>query len=161
MLTLERFSYTPKYTEGWLLDDQGGRLAYTIERPWRDNLPNISCIPEGRYDLYRHTRPNGHHVFRLIGGTVVGDSDRLHPADGKTRWGILIHSGNTAADVSGCIAPGLDRDAGKVLNSRDAMEFLRTTLYPTIDSQPDGFIRLRVRQYRPFGEYYPNPNPEL
>ena len=161
MLTLERFSYTPQYTEGWLLDDEFNRLCYTIERPWRANIPNISCIPEGRYDCYAHTRPNGHDVFRLIGGTVVGDQDRLHPVDGKTRWGILIHSGNTAQDVSGCIAPGLDRDAGRVLNSRNAMQFLRDSLYPIIEREADKCITLNIKQYRPFGEYRGNPNPEL
>ena len=47
-LTLERFAYHPEGTLGSIM--VGEQRFYSIERPWLDNAPNISCIPEGTYE---------------------------------------------------------------------------------------------------------------
>ena len=42
--------------------------------------------------------------------------------------GIRIHAGNTVADTEGCILVGKDRQPGRVLQSRIALEALMETL---------------------------------
>ena len=47
MVYLERFAYLESGTLGKLT--VGPWSCYTIERPWKDNQSNVSCIPEGTY----------------------------------------------------------------------------------------------------------------
>ena len=89
-LVLKR-TYHEKGTNGKLL--YGNWLVcYTIELPWFQNLRNISCIPEGNYQLIkRHTVKRGDHL-RIA---FVEDRD----------W-VLIHPANDALkELQGCIAP--------------------------------------------------------
>lgn len=129
-LTLKRFSYTPDYCEGALyLND--AQLCWTIERPWRDNAPNISCIPDGDcYQWIPHVRPSGSKVWCVLGGTVCQYEHQITSDNHKTRYLILIHSANWAEQLGGCIAPGLKRKPGMVTKSRDAMRMLHEKLDP-------------------------------
>jgi hypothetical protein len=74
--------------------------CFTLELPWRDNRPQISCIPDGDYFVnpWNSIRwPNSYHVTGVNG-----------------RSAILTHTGNLAADTSvglkthvhGCILVG-------------------------------------------------------
>jgi len=92
-----------------------GRLGeyWTIERPWADNRPRISCIPAGSYLCKpRIFERGGYRTYEVTG--VPGRSL------------ILIHIANFAADVLGCI--GLGMEAGTlaghmaVLRSREAFQ---------------------------------------
>lgn len=65
----------------------------TVERPWANNAPYVSCIPEGSYVLLQRT-------FYRAG------YETLELQDVPDRSHILIHKGNTPADVQGCIALG-------------------------------------------------------
>jgi len=65
----------------------------TVERPWFNNRPNISCIPTGTY-LCKPRR-----YFR-------GNYDTFEITAVKDRKYILFHKGNTQQDVRGCIALG-------------------------------------------------------
>jgi hypothetical protein len=67
-------------------------VCQTIELPWLGNQQNVSCIPEGRYELKKGmSQKRGLHI-------------RLK--DVPDREDILIHPGNEAArDLKGCIAP--------------------------------------------------------
>jgi len=75
-------------------------LCYTLEPPWRDNRPNRSCIPSGRYLVISHRSPRFGHVY-----LVTDVPGRSH---------ILFHAGNFGGDVDlgyrthtqGCILPG-------------------------------------------------------
>lgn len=104
-------------TEGILLTEKGFKCR-TIELPWRDNSPNISCIPAGVYEVkLRISRKYG-RVYHLQG------------TDPRTY--ILIHWGNFAGDKSkgfkthsaGCILLG--QKAG-VINNQKAVLNSRTT----------------------------------
>ena len=48
-IRITRFAHTPMGTFGsfWVL----GKQLYTCERPWLDNAPFVSCIPEGEYAI--------------------------------------------------------------------------------------------------------------
>ena len=69
------------------------RPLFTIERPWANNAPSISCIPTGRYRCGWTYSPRFRRRMYLVEG-VPG------------RSGIRWHGGNTRADTHGCICPG-------------------------------------------------------
>lgn len=73
-----------------LIDDE--MICVTCEDPWRDNERKISCIPEGRYKIRKHTSPTFGVCFRVD--------------DVPERTNILIHAGNTSDDTLGCILLG-------------------------------------------------------
>jgi hypothetical protein len=125
IITLDRFAYLDDCTRGVL--HVGNHAFQTIERPWVRNpdgpggTPFESCIPDGTYKLRHHMRPSGKKSFILSNednGVFEQESDK----EGATgRYLILIHVGNTIADVVGCIAPGLTGADRSVGNSRNAM----------------------------------------
>ncbi len=113
-VTLTRHSYHPAATLGML---RAGDLSlHTIERPWRRNERRVSCIPEGTYPLRPYNSPKFQNCFQVC--------------DVPGRDYILIHAGNTADDVEGCIAVGLKGSQySLVINqSQLAMQRLRQVL---------------------------------
>ena len=109
---LERFNYGPTETEGYLwLDDD--TFVYTLERPWVGGHPGgtpfESCVPDGKYELIKHTRPNGDKVYALRNKKLGVYYTKDEMGDNEGRYLILIHSGNYVDDVVGCVAPGLAR----------------------------------------------------
>ena len=118
-LVLKR-SYFEKGTNGALFIN-GQFLCFTIELPWKDNLRNISCIPEGTYEILpRHSKRFQNH---------------LHVQDVKGRSLILIHPANNALkELRGCIAPVSQlTDIGKGWKSREALNKLLTLSYRALE----------------------------
>ena len=107
-ITLERFCYHPEGTLGVLT--VGGEEFYTVERPWEENLPRISCIPEGEYEMKRRKSPKFGWCWEV--------------KDVPNRTYILFHSANFPDELQGCIAPGISlmTDRIAVSRSRDAMK---------------------------------------
>lgn len=120
-IRLIRTSTSVHGTEGILSCDN--LLLYTLELPWRDNTPNISCIPAAKYQVAPRRSPK------------FGDT--YHVQDVPQRTHILIHAGNFAGDttqhlkshVQGCILVGRQRGfighQRAVLSSRLAMNDFR------------------------------------
>jgi hypothetical protein len=84
----------------------GDLSLYTLERPWKGNARGISCIPIGVYPV------------------IVAPSDHFgrpmpHLLDVPGRSDILIHPGNTVADIRGCILVGMSRE-------RDVLQYSAT-----------------------------------
>jgi hypothetical protein len=104
---LQRFAYHPEGTLGVI--DLAGERFYTIERPWLDNKPNVSCIPEGNYLTGWRDSPRFGETW--------------HVKDVEDRTWILIHAANYPKDVQGCIGlgTGLMGDRVAVSNSRKAV----------------------------------------
>ena len=81
---LYRIGTSDQGTKGiWLAPNFYARI---LELPWRDNKPNVSCIPEGSY-LCKIRRSRKFGVC-------------YHLTDVKKRTWILTHSGNLAGDLS-------------------------------------------------------------
>lgn len=78
-------------------------FALTLERPWRDNEPNVSCIPPTQYICRRVHSPKFGETFE-----VQGVERRSH---------ILFHKGNTIDDTHGCILIGEQFDGTRLAHS--------------------------------------------
>ena len=66
----------------------------TLELPDLGNQHNISCIPEGSYEVHRIYSPKFGNCF--------------HVQDVPDRTAILIHKGNYNKDTRGCILVGMN-----------------------------------------------------
>jgi hypothetical protein len=93
MLTIERRDFLPDATLGLFLLD--GHLTgwWSLELPWKQNQPNISCIPAGIYYAGKHMSLSMGRVFWI--------------KDVPGREYIYIHKLNTIDDSLGCVGPGL------------------------------------------------------
>lgn len=117
-LELTRHSYDPRGTLGRLWYPTGrydwfqGGFFHTVERPWLDNAPNISCIPQNTYICKRVNSPRFGNTFE-----VTNVPNRTH---------ILIHAANFPHELQGCIAVGTELMADKVAvaSSRKALNKL-------------------------------------
>lgn len=94
-------------------------MCHTLELPWKDNKPNESCIPSGKYRCERFFSEKFGETFIVT--NVPG------------REGILFHAGNFAPqDTRGCIllGVGVKINAGKamLLASKPAMRTFRQML---------------------------------
>lgn len=90
MVKIERFAYLGTGTLGKLT--VGPWSCYTIERPWKNNQPSVSCIPEGEY----RCEPFSGTRFK----------DVVQVMDVPDRTFILIHVANFPHDIEGCIGVG-------------------------------------------------------
>ena len=141
-ITLKRHSYHPAATVGSIsIENKRGEsdlIFHTIERPWLNNKPFKSCVPEGEYMVNPYSSEKFPGVYEL------------QNVPGRTK--ILIHTANYASEVQGCIGLGLGIPAleeGKkhatplmVLRSRNAMRrFCRIM-------KDESFI-LKIEQYKP------------
>lgn len=115
-----------------------GRVFWTIERPWMDNAIGKSCVPAGSYDLVPHASPKFGRTWALVSRQLRVVHQPGDIPEGSTniwRSAILIHVGNWAKDLRGCIAPGLghrrrSKYGQMVTNSAKAMKELRLLLGP-------------------------------
>ena len=105
--TIGRMEINGKYFCDTLEDtDRGLRESMTENEIAELKVKGATAIPTGTYRIDMQTRsPRFDRVLpRLI--------------NVKGYEGVLIHSGNTAADTEGCILVGLNRVRGKVIGSR-------------------------------------------
>jgi hypothetical protein len=82
--------------------EDGSQVCCIAERPWLNNQPGKSCIPEGTYNLLPHESPKFGHCYVVsaesLGVTPYGPSLRTH---------VLIHKANLVSQLLGCLAPGI------------------------------------------------------
>lgn len=100
-------------TYGVLLKDDVPQCV-TLELPWLLNVPDKSCIPAGIYQVIPHNTPDHANVWEVTGV--------------PSRSEVLIHQGNTTADTKGCVLAGTTFFPGGILESVDAVNYLRKIL---------------------------------
>jgi len=88
-----------------------GEMLFSLELPWLNNRPYVSCIPEGEYFFMRDTHGR-HTYFRVL--NVPG------------RSAIEFHPANNTSQLQGCIAPCLRIDNGIGIASRSACDKMLT-----------------------------------
>jgi len=132
---LERFAHTPMGVFGNLSVD--GFECYTVERPWLDNKPRESCIPEGVYqlELGMYNR-GGYPAYEIMN---VPD-----------RSLIKMHIANNINDVIGCVGFGSKlgyyENLWAVLDSGGAMKKFMAAM----DGE-DGQIIVKSKQIHSWG----------
>jgi hypothetical protein len=99
ILRLTRRAYLPMGTFGQLRISWAGYDCWTVERPWQNNEPYVSCIPIGRYDLKLGTFYRGTQ-------DTADDYAAYQVLDVPGRTYIKIHIANVMDDVQGCIGVG-------------------------------------------------------
>lgn len=116
---LTRFKTSDQGTFGIFSIPDIGFMSVTCELPWRNNEPNVSCIPQGEY------------VCKVVNSPRYGKAYEVIGVDGRTH--ILHHIGNWGGDVElgyksdilGCIVHG--RKFG-ILSGQDAVISSGTTI---------------------------------
>jgi hypothetical protein len=93
-------------------------ICKTLENPWLNNQPFISCIPAGKYIVKKYSSHKYPDVWEL------------QNVDGRSK--ILIHNGNLEKHTQGCILVGatwgfIDEELA-VLNSNATLNRLRKRL---------------------------------
>lgn len=91
-LKLVRIAFIPDGTFGILFDYDNSIICLTLEREWKNNEKNISCIPRGKYVCKRIESPKFGNTFEIL--------------DVSGRSHILFHRGNIEDDSHGCILVG-------------------------------------------------------
>lgn len=104
-LTLVRIYKGENYTIGKLYIDDIYFCETLEDKERKVKIKNETCIPKGIYKIIF----NLSNRFKRI-------MPRLVNVPGFD--GILIHSGNTDKDTSGCILVGENKIVGKLINSR-------------------------------------------
>ena len=127
-------AYFEEGTNGALFNS-GKFLCHTIELPWNNNKRNISCIPEGVYEVEpRFSKRFKHHLILK---------------EVKGRSFILFHPANDALkELQGCIAPVTYLSGiGKGVFSRDAMQKLLSLVYQAKDRKETILLTIKSQNY--------------
>ena len=100
------------------LSINGEQFSDSLELPWLDNQPNISCIPEGIY------------VVKMLYSNRFG---RLMPTimDVPDRSNVLMHAANFSSELRGCVATGKNSMTGGLYPSRPYSDKLNEILLAT------------------------------
>ncbi|GGG52099.1 DUF5675 family protein [Bizionia arctica] len=103
----------------------GHFICFMIELPWLKNKRQVSCIPEGIYEL----KPRFSNRFK----------DHLQVVGVYQRTLILIHPANDALkELEGCLAPVSQLSGiGKGWSSRLAMQKLLSLCHQAIERKED------------------------
>lgn len=110
-------------------------LCYTLELPWRNNQRNISCIPEGVYEIIpRFSKKFKHHLL---------------VKDVENRSYILFHPANDALkELRGCIAPVTYLTGiGKGIYSKKALQQLLSLVYQARDRKETILLTVKSVNY--------------
>jgi hypothetical protein len=100
------------------LELNGEELCKTLENPWLNNEPTISCIPAGKY------------IAKKYNSQKYPDVWELQNVEGRSY--ILIHNGNLEKHTQGCILVGREwgflQEELAVLSSNPTLNGLRKKL---------------------------------
>mgnify|MGYP001552701060 CR=1 FL=1 len=124
--------YLPKGTNGKFYDESE-LVCCSIELPWKNNEAEVSCIPEGRYELVK--RFSIKFQWHLILLDVKGRED------------IIVHPANNALkELKGCIAPVLKiTGPGLGSDSRKACKKFYTKVFAVLDKKQKVYLTIKSK----------------
>ena len=111
--SLIRLDYKTKHGTFGVFSIDGEMMFFTLERPFFYNRRDISCILPGEYTCRYHkgSRFNGYLLLEV-----------------PNRSGIMIHSGNSIEDITGCILLGKGLARRQLEDSRLAVSELERVM---------------------------------
>lgn len=120
--------YTNSQTLGRLVVFDGHKVRLqilTLELPDLGNQKNISCIPEGKYNVH------------LIYSPKFGKCFYVQDVPGRSE--ILIHKGNYNKDTHGCILVGMGHED---INGDGILDVIESThaMNKLLNIMPDDFV---------------------
>lgn len=142
-LTLNRIYRGPSYTIGKLyIDDKyfcdtledvdrGLTDKMTLTEILKIKKPSETAIPSGTYNITLDVVSPRFSTKAFYRQVCNGKLPRLLNVKGFD--GVLIHSGNTEKDSSGCILVGQNKVKGKVINSQETFKKLYKILKDSWD----------------------------
>lgn len=74
--------------------------CWIMEREWKFNEPNVSCVPRDEYVLQRHDGVKYSNTWALIGDCVGHFAD-----EDKPRYACVLHDAKWPTELRGCLAP--------------------------------------------------------
>lgn len=83
-------------------------------------IPNVTAIPTGRYEVDMSTVSPRFSQKQFYMDVCQGKLPRLKNVKGFE--GILIHTGNDETHSSGCILVGLNKQKGKLTDSKETFK---------------------------------------
>lgn len=108
-------TYHPSHVDGIFTLTDGYKPIFTcntIELADRGNQHQISCIPEGTYEVVPYSSAKFKGVFEVKN---VPNRDK-----------ILIHVANSTSDILGCIGVGEYAKDGYIINSAKTLAKLKS-----------------------------------
>jgi Family of unknown function (DUF5675) len=128
-VTLARAPSTPQGTFGvWSID--GVPTCVTCELPWKNNAPEVSCIPSSPVSPETGFRVPYHCVRHVSEKFPLGNTWEITNVPGRSE--VLVHNANSIADLKGCVAVGsgfgIVNDMPAVINSVATLAMLNDKL---------------------------------
>lgn len=96
--------------------DRGLRQDMSIEQIKQIKVYGETAIPTGRYIIRMDIVSQKYNGVKWYRDNFQGRMPRFESVKGYT--GVLIHPGNSVLDTNGCVLLGLNKQKGKVLDSR-------------------------------------------
>ena len=121
--------------------DRGLKQSMKTEEILKIKIPSETAIPTGTYIIRMDIVSQKYSGIKWYLDNFSGRMPRLDVV--KAFVGILFHPGTTALDSAGCILVGMNKQKGKLLESRDTFKKLwnlfetayrkKETIYLTIE----------------------------
>lgn len=111
--------------------DRGLTQKMSVAEIAKKKIKHLTAIPSGTYSVTLKQRSPKYSQKPTFVKYCNAYMPRLLNIPGYE--GVLIHTGNTAEDSSGCIVVGYNKVVGKVINSMDAFK----KIYPILKAASD------------------------
>lgn len=109
---INRYAQDRDWTLGTLYAPSSVGLIHFLELGWKENMPDVSRIPEGDYVVgnvfYDRKR------IRLVGNGCYESQDDMEGSEDGERFATDIHVANHVTELKGCAAAGLGVTAARL-----------------------------------------------
>lgn len=84
----------------------GKRITDTMEQPWNDNAPFVSCVPAGIYTLVPFDSQKYGKTFALYNPELNVHVQQTTNKNDRFAC-LFVHAANETTELKGCVAAGM------------------------------------------------------